>query len=104
MTSFSSKRPALAGLPRPPGGAVDATYISVLVRALELALDDLSDISPLRGASLYLAPESFPLTGNGQRVGGCFNDAGTLKIVLGEVAYAPSFLVNADLGSVTVST
>jgi hypothetical protein len=102
-TPSHKKHPIIASLPRPPGGTVDATYMASLVRALELALDDITDISPLRGASLYLAPEKYPLTGNLLRAGETYNDDGTLKIVLEDVGYAPSFLVVAELGDVTVS-
>lgn len=104
-TPSHGKHPTQSSLPRPPSsGFVDAGYMSALVRALELALDDITDISPLRGASLYLALSSMPTNGNMLRPGTVFIDNGHLVVALENYAYAPSLVALGSVGTVTVST
>ena len=81
------KVPVSPILPQPYGKTIDVTYMTQLVRAIEITLSNLTEIGALRGGTLFL--NRLPTDGNGLRAGEVFNDGGTLKIALDDVAYAP---------------
>lgn len=98
---MTTKVPTPPVLPQPRGGAVDASYITQLVRALEISLNNLHDIGALRGGTLFL--KRLPVTGSQLRAGEVFDDGGTLKIVRDNIGYAPTLSMTARVGSVTVT-
>ena len=96
------KVPVSPILPQPYGDVIDVTYMTQLVRALEITLANLTEIGALRGGTLFL--NRLPVTGNQLRAGEVYNDAGTLKIAQDNYGYAPTLAAEAVLGSVTVTT
>jgi hypothetical protein len=89
-------------LPQPRGEFVDASYMTQLVRALEITLTNLTEIGALRGGTLFLA--RLPKNGNQLRAGEVYDDGGFLKIAQENIGYGPSLFGEAELGSVTVTT
>ncbi len=77
-------------------------YFDDLVRTLSLFVDQQLNPGPLRVTTLVLT--ELPTNGNKLETGTVYNDQGTLKVVLSNVGYAPSLLVGASIGTVTVTT
>lgn len=96
------KVPVAPTLPQPYGDKIDVSYITQLVRAIELTLTSFTEIGALRGGSLYLT--RLPTNGNGLRAGEVYADGGFLKIADGTTGYAPSLAATAEISSVSVST
>jgi len=96
------KIPVAPTLPQPYGKEIDVTYVTQLVRAIELTLSNLTEIGALRGGTLFL--NRLPTNGNGLRAGEVFNDGGTLKIADSTTGYAPTLAATATIASVSVST
>ena len=77
-------------------------YFDDLVRTLSSFVDQELNPGALRGTTLVLT--NLPTNGNKLETGGVYNDQGTLKVALGNVGYAPSFLMSASSGAVTGTT
>ena len=77
-------------------------YVDDLVRTLSSFVDQELNPGALRGTTMVLT--NLPTTGNLLENGAVYNDQGTLKVVLGNVGYAPSFSMAISLGDVTVTT
>ena len=102
MTQRTVKVPVSPILPQPRGETIDISYITQLVRAIELTLGNLTEIGALRGGTLFLT--RLPQTGNQLRAGEVYDDDGFLKIAQDNIGYGPSLLATATLGSVTITT
>ena len=77
-------------------------YFDDLVRTLSSFVDQELNPGALRGTTMVLT--NLPTTGNLLENGAVYNDQGTLKVVLSNMGYAPSFLMSASIGTVTVTT
>ena len=84
----------LPQLPLPPE-TYDQSYQNALIRVISQALTALQT-----NGSLNLF--GVPATGYNLAIGDVYQDAGTLKVVLPNRAYAPSLAAMSKLGSVTV--
>jgi len=77
-------------------------YFDDLVRGINVFVTQQTNPGPIRGDTMVLT--NLPLNGNGLETGTVYNDQGTLKIVLGNIGYGPSFSIALSLGTVTVTT
>ena len=77
-------------------------YFDDLTRTLASFVEQETNPGAMRGTTLVLT--ELPTTGNQLETGALYNDQGTLKVVLGNVGYAPSFSMAISLGDVTVTT
>ena len=76
-------------------------YFDDLVRTLSVFVEQQLNAGAMRGTTLVLT--ELPTNGNKLETGSVYNDQGTLKIVLSNVGYAPSLLMSASIGTVTVT-
>ena len=77
-------------------------YFDDLVSPLSSFVDQQINPGALRGTTLVLT--NLPTNGNKLETGGVYNDQGTLKVALSNVGYAPTLLMSASIGTVTVTT
>ena len=74
---------ALVGVtpPRLPtsSGEIDSNYITDLVRALEVFIDQERTAGELRGTKITLT--NLPTSATGLETGALYNDSGTVKVV-----------------------
>jgi len=85
-----------------PPADYDRKYFSLLLRDIRQLFQTVMTPSTLTTGLLVFTidPRGCPLNGNGLRPGTVYCDAGTLKMVLPDTGYAPSFLATAHLGTV----
>ena len=77
-------------------------YFDDLVSPLSSFVDQQINPGAVRGTTLVLT--NLPTNGNKLETGGVYNDQGTLKVALSNVGYAPTLLMSASIGTVTVTT
>lgn len=98
--------PIIPAPPRPPDNP-DPTnlrnYTNELTRWLENLSRQVGGITYLRGGSLYLAPESFPTSGDGLKPGEVFSNDGVLTWVRPGDIWLGDFSLSAELGTLTVT-
>lgn len=94
---------------RAPGGVLETPpdiysreYLARLTQRLEQIERAVYDLGDAQAATLYL----YGLESDGANLaaGNVFQEDGVLKIVLADDQYAPSFLTQSSVGTVTVST
>ena len=73
-----------------------------LNRALRLYFSQLDSTTPIEVENITLT--NVPASGYNLPAGTIYQDGGTLKIVLRDLAYAPSFSATASVGTVVVTT
>ena len=76
-------------------------YFDDLVRGMNVFVTQQTNPGPIRGDTMVLT--NLPVNGNGLETGTVYNDQGTLKIVLANVGYGPSFSMAMSTGTVTVT-
>ena len=74
---------ALVGVTPPrlqtPSGEIDSNYVTDIVRALELFIDQKRTAGELRGTKITLT--NLPTSATGLETGALYNDSGTVKVV-----------------------
>lgn len=88
-------------LPRPTD-QYDYSYMNNLIKQLQAALDDARSPSVIRGGELFIS--NLPSRGAGLPSGSVFEDSGVLKVVRVSDAFADTYIVGSQLGTVTVTT
>jgi hypothetical protein len=83
-------------------GDYNRLYFDDLVRSLNVFVTQQTNPGPIRGDTLVLT--NLPTNGNGLETGSVYNDNGTLKIVLSNIGYGPSFSMTGSVGTITVTT
>ena len=93
------QRPPL--LPTPPA-VYDAKYIQELTRVLYLYFQEGANKGELRGTNLVLT--DLPGSGAGLPVGGLWRNGESVRVVVSNGVYAPSFVSQTFVGNVQVVT
>lgn len=88
-------------LPTPPA-VYDQKYLSDLVRVLYLYFQQGANPGELRGTSIVLT--DLPGSGAGLPVGALWRNGETVRIVVSNGVYAPSFSATGFVGTVRVVT
>jgi hypothetical protein len=85
-----------------PNREYDEGQQQQLNRALRLYFDRLDSTTPIQVESIVLT--NVPTSGYNLPVGSVYRDGDSLKIVLADLVYAPSFAATASVGTVVVNT
>ena len=94
------QRPILVAAPE----NYDRRHMDQLTRQISTLLGVLQQPAVAKAGGQYYDINSLPTNGKGQRPGMVYRDVEFLKIVLPNVAYAPSLGLTLSLGSVAVTT